>query len=361
MAGWLETIKSAGTNLLKDNAGSIAAGVAGAILGSGKNDAGGSTTVSTTSVPAWMSDYAKQLMTQANLVAAQPYAQYEGPRVAGQTQDQQDAANMIRGNAGQVGAVIGDAMGRLDPNAGQGMLTQAGQYMQNAGGSWLDNSGRFMDDYTSNVTNPAVTQAMRAWDEQINPGIKSDFAGAKGVGAFGSDAMLRHTLASGERLTQQLGENMAAYLDKGYSGGMNQFNAEQGRQGQLAQIAAQLAQQQQTMNQSNVNTTADLAERWGAANAQDANLLNAIGQDQRNINQQAMDVDYDNWLGANNYDKEQLAFLQNMLQGNTNFADKTTTDNSSKTNYTSPLQAATQGYALYNAIKTGTQPKTGEG
>lgn len=349
MAGWLDTI----TGLARDNIGGIAAGVAGAVLGSGKNSGGGSQTTSITSVPPWMSDYAQQLLSQANMLAAQPYQQYGGPRVAGLTQDQQDAANMVRGQAGQAGNVVADAMGRVDPNAGQGMLTQAGNYLNNAGGNWLDNSGNFMADYQQHVTNPAVSQAMRTWNEQINPSIQADFAGNKGVGAYGSSAMLKNMTTAGSRLSEVLGDNMAQYLDRGYGHGMNQFNTQNQQQGQLAQIAQGLGQTQQNMNLTGANDMAKLAQQWQQMGLTDANALNAVGQQQQGIDQGAMNVDYSNWLEAQGYGKDQIAYLQSVLQGNAPFTDRTQTGINSSTTYTSPLQAATQGFSLYNAITGG--------
>lgn len=351
--GWLDAALEAGKSFAKDNAGSIAAGVAGAVLGSGTSKGPTGATSSISSVPAWMSDYAQQLLTQANLAASQPYQQYAGPRIAGQTQDQKDAANMVRSNTGQAAGVVQNAMGMLDPNAGKGMLTQAGNYLDGAGGSWLDpgTSGKYMADYRANVTNPAQTQAMRTWNDEINPSIQGTFSGAKGVGAFGSDAMLRTLGGQGSKLTQQLGENMASYLDKGYTQGMSQFNTQNTQQGQLAQIAANLGKTQQDMNQSGVNTQADLAKQWQQLQSNDANALDAIGTREQNLNQGAMDIDFQNWGAQRGYSKEQLDYLQKYLTGLGNSVDKTTTSTTSGTTNTSPLQAATQGLGIYKTLQ----------
>ncbi len=354
--GWLDTAIDVGKNVVSKNAGGIAAGVTGAILGSGTGKGGGGQTTSITSVPAWMSDYAQQLMTQANMAASRPYEQYAGPRVAGLTQDQQDAANMVRSNAGQVGGVLQNAMGQIDPNAGQGMLTQAGNYLSDANTNWLDNSGKYMDDYTSHVINPAIAQGNRNWNEVTAPSIQGTFAGNKGVGAYGSSAMLKNMTAAGSRLNEVLGENTAGYLDRGYSGGQSQFNADRSQKGQLAQIASGLGQQQQGMNFNGVNATANLARQWGDANATDVNALNAVGQQQQGVNQAGMDVDYANWLASQGYDKSQIEYLQGVLNNSAGVAPKSTSGTTASTQYTSPLQAATQGYALYNAITSGKQP-----
>jgi hypothetical protein len=353
--GWLDAAVKMGTDALSKNAGGIAAGVAGAVLGSGTSKGGGNATTSITSVPTWMSDYAQQLLGQANVLASQPYQQYSGPRIAGFTQDQNDAANLIRTNTGQASGVIQDAMGQLDPNAGQGMLTQAGQYLDKAGGSWLDNSDRYMADYTSKVIDPSKAQAMRLWDEQLNPGISAKFAGQGGVGAYGSPGMLASMQQAGVKLGTQLGENMAAYQDKGYSQGANIFGNEQSRQGQLAQIAAGLGKQTQDMNLAGVNTQADLAKQWAAMNAGDVSALQGIGAQEQAQNQGAMDVDYQNWLEQQDYGKGQLSYLQDFLK-NSDMGNRTTSGTNASTTYTSPLQAATGSYALYQAIMNGTKP-----
>lgn len=347
--GWLDSITSAAGDYLKNNAGQIASGVAGAVLGNkGGKDTKTGTTVET--MPSWMTEYAQQLLQQSAALAGQPYQPYTGPRVAGLNQDQQDAANLVRSNVGQASGVIANAMGQLDPNAGQGMLAKAGQYLDNAGGSWLDNSGKFMDDYQANVTNPAVAQAMRAWNEQINPGIQSDFSGSKGVGAFGSDAMLRTLAKQGSNLTEQLGENMASYLDKGYNAGMGQFNTENSQKGQLSQIAAQLAGQTQNMNQSGAKTMADLAKDWSDQSATEAQALSNVGEQQRQIDQAGMDVDFQNWARAQGWSQEQLQNMLNTLGGVQGSAGRTTSTTGTSSTSDSPLKNAAAGVALYNSI-----------
>jgi hypothetical protein len=354
--GWLDAAIDIGKNALSKNAGSIAAGVAGAVLGSGKGKGAGGQTTSITSVPAWMSDYAQQLMTQANAAASRPYEQYAGPRVAGLTQDQQDAANLVRGNTGQVAGVLQNAMGQIDPNAGQGMLQQAGQYLSDANTNWLDNSGRYMDDYTSHVINPAIAQGNRNWNEVTAPTIAGTFAGNRGVGGYGSSAMLKNMTAAGSRLNEVLGENTASYLDRGYTGGMSQYNADRSQKGQLASIAQGLGQTAQGMNLNDVNALSGLARQWGDSNATDVNALNAVGAQEQGVNQAGMDVDYNNWLASQGYDKSQIAYLQSILNGSPGVVPKTTTGTTSSTQYTSPLQAATQGYALYNAMTQNKAP-----
>ncbi len=348
--GWLDAAIDMGKSVLKDNAGAIASGVAGAVLGSGPSKGPSNATSSITSVPAWMSDYAKQLLTQANTVATQPYQQYGGPRIAGLTQDQQDAANIVRSNTGQAAGVVTDAMGRLDPNAGKGMLTRAGRYLDGAGGSYTDPgvAEKFMNPYNQNVIDKSKNEAMRMWDDQIMPGMESMFVRN---GNYGSSAHARVAGRNATDLTSRLQENAGAMLADSYNTGAGQFNNEQNQQGQLAQIASSLGQTEQSMNESNVNNQAALAQQWQAMQSADADALDAIGTREQNMNQGAMDIDFQNWGAAQGYSKEQLDYLQQYLSGLSGNVDKSTSGTSSSTTNTSPLQAASQGLGIYKTLQ----------
>lgn len=363
--GWLDSVISVGSDLLKSNAGKIASGVAGAVLGSGDKKTTGSSTDTTksgstiTQLPPWMNDYAQQLLTQQNNLSNQGYRAYEGAQVADLTPDQQNAANMVRGNAGQAGEVIADAMGNYNPNAGRGMLSQASQYVSGAGGSWLDPnvSTNFMSDYQSNVTNPAVSQAMRTWNEQINPSIQADFAGSKGVGAFGSDAMLRHTQAAGTNLTEKLGENMAQYLDKGYTQGMGQFNQENQQKGQLATIAGNLGRTDADMAGNALGNQIKGAEAWQSSNVADASALSEVGGQQQAVDQAKLDAAKGNWDDANAWSQNQINTGAGLLGQLGNSVNKTvsetgaTSNNQANTKHVDPITGAIQGMESGNQIQ----------
>jgi hypothetical protein len=361
--GWLDAAIDVGTDALKSNAGKIASGVAGAVLGSGNKKTGGISTdasksgTSITQMPAWMNEYAQQLLTQQNNLSNQGYQQYTGEQVAGLTPDQQAAANLTRGNTGQTGALIANAMGGYDPNAGKGMLAKAGDYLSNAGGSWLDPgvSGRYMADYQANVTNPAVAQAQRQWNESINPSIQSTFSGAKGVGSYGSTGMLRSLQSAGVDLNTKLGEQMAQYLDRGYSGGMGQFNTENTQKGQLAQLAGNLGGQEQALAGTALGNQIKGAEAWSGAQNNDISALQKIGAQEQGVTQAQLDAAKANWDAAQAYSQNQInqgAGLLGKLAGNVDksvsTSDKSSSDQSSS-KYIDPVTGAIQG------METGSQ------
>jgi hypothetical protein len=356
--GWLESAIDIGKDVLSSNKGKIASGIAGAVLGSGskKSGAGESTSGTTsgstiTQMPAWMNDYARQLMTQQTNLSNQGHIPYNAAQVAEMSPDQQAAAGIVRGNTGQAGAVITDAMGNYNPNAGTGMLAKAGNYLDNAGKSWLDPgvSENYMTDFQAHVTNPAVSQAMRTWNEQINPGIQGTFAGSKGVGAFGSDAMARTMANAGVDLSTKLGESMAGYLNTGYSQGMGQHNTENTQRGQLATIAGNLGTTEAGMAGDALNNQIRGASAWQGANAADVSALQNVGAQQQAIDQKKLDVARTDWDDANAYSQNQIkqgAGLLGQLAGNVDKSvvnSSATTGAKQGTNYVDPLTGAIQG------------------
>jgi hypothetical protein len=349
MAGWLEVAKTAGS-YLKNNAGQIASGVAGAVLG---NKGGGTSKTSTNveTMPEWMTDYAKNMLQQSAALAGQPYQGYDGAKVAGLTPDEQAANEMVRTNAGQASSVIGNAAGLLDPNAGQGMLSKAGEYLDAADSSWLDpgTSGKWVEDFKSQVNNPAEADTMRVWNQKINPAILANYSGAKGVGQFGRDAMAREQLGAGTDLAAKLFSQNADYLKTAYTTGQSQFNTENTQRGLLSQMAANQAGQAATMNRSAADAQMDAAERYAAANTKDAGLLSQIGTQQRQIEQQAIDADMKEFARAQGWSQEQLNNMLATLKGVQNFTGKSSTTTDSSAANDSWIKNAMRGMSLYNA------------
>ena len=56
---------------------------------------------STSSLPAWYNDYTQGLISKANAIAATPYQQYQGARIAGFNPQQEQAFSNVNNLAGQ--------------------------------------------------------------------------------------------------------------------------------------------------------------------------------------------------------------------------------------------------------------------
>src|SRR5688500_18809425 len=116
------------------------------------------TTYGTTveNMPQWLSDYTQALIARANMVAAEPYQPYQGPRVAGFTDDQTNAFDVIRNN-------IGNWNDEFDASksATQGGLNQSMPYLEGAAQGVPNQISEYMSPYTSHVIDRAKDVATR--------------------------------------------------------------------------------------------------------------------------------------------------------------------------------------------------------
>ena len=125
------------------------------------------TTTTKNELPSWAVPYSQQLLTQGAAVAARPYEQYTGQRIAGFSPEQQMGINMGVNRATQ---------GNQAMNIGQGMLenTLSGNYLSPDSNPWFKGT---------------VDQALG----QVQGRLNSQF---NNPGAFGSTAH-QETMARG--------------------------------------------------------------------------------------------------------------------------------------------------------------------
>jgi len=286
----------------------------------------------TTNLPQWYSDYVQGVMATGNAVAAEPYQQYGGPRVADFTPQQQQAFNQIQALQGQQNPNMNHAIntvysatttnplsqatpymeaaqaanpsaaasGLLDQassinasgnaqpflqrastmspaDAASGLLGQAAQVNPSmAASGYLDQAsqtapqviGDYMNPYTTNVVNRIGELAGRNLSENLMPAIGDTFTRA---GQFGGS---RQQEMTGRALRDTQESALAAQqqaLQQGYGQSMASAQTDLARQAQLGQTAGGLAAQQQS-NLANIGSTT------GNLTAQGQQNLTNIGQ-----------------------------------------------------------------------------------
>lgn len=232
------------------------------------------------SMPRWMSDYANMMVSGAAGAASEPYQPYTGPRVAGATQDQEDAYSGVR-------SAVQNA---------QGPLSLAAPYLAQAGRSF---TGSTVDDYMSpyikNVTDRNAMLAGRAYNEQIMPALESKF------GALGQDPRSSAYRAAAEHGSRDVMENLTsqnlAALNQGYTNAGAQFSSDATRSGQLAQNMGPLSQ-------------LDLQQKLAGAGA-----LQSIGQEQQGQTQKSLDLAHQDFTDQRDYPWTQLNRMQQIGQG----------------------------------------------
>jgi hypothetical protein len=382
--------------------------------GGGSGGGGSQTSTSySTNLPSYAKPYYQELLKQTgkqvyntidasmvgqtNPATGQPYTEkdigkvsgvkeynpYEGERVADFTEDQKRIQSEVAGmttpeqfEAATAGLSTGQTMGF--GAAGQG-FDQAFSYVPTATSAERVNSQMFgaadaanyMNPYQQNVTDTALREARRQADIMRN----RNMAGSMSRGTFGGarQALLQ---SQQDRGTQQ---NLSDIQYKGmadaYSNAQKMFEADQARR-QAADIANQgaglkaseLTQQGQQfaaglgkdIGIAGLNIGTDASKAMGAlGSAQqeaDINRLRAQAASAgeiRSAEQQKLDQEYQAWQEAQNYQKNQLEYLSNILRGNAGALGST------QVQYVPQPSLASQvgglglaGLGLYNAMKT---------
>lgn len=275
------------------------------------------TTTTNSSLPDWLQDYTKGLMGNATQVAGEAYQPYTGARIADQTPDQVNAAQGVRDAQGQWQPGIDFASGGINS---QGIDPRTGLP---TGGSNIQN---YMNPYMDQVVNRIGDLGQRNFTERLLPQINSTFSGS---GQFGSDRNMDF-LNQGVRDTNEsiLGQQASA-LNTGFQNAVTNFQNDATRVGNAANMGQTLSYQ-------------------------DIGMLDASGQKQQNIGQQSLDQGYQDFMAQQNYPKQNLDWLSQIMRGLP--AQNQQTEMMSKSapiTTMSPLQQAAAAFAGTRSALTG--------
>lgn len=271
-----------------------------------------STTTQIADIPEWERPYVEDLLGQAQAVAAQPYQQFSGPKIAGFTPDQMQAFSNVQGagatNQANQAAAFGAAGQGADTanniyNAGAGYtqaatgynplaavapyLGAASQYnAASASQPWLNQAANYqgaaaqagtpqgiqsyMSPYTNSVVQGIQNQANQNWTQNIMPGVNDKFVGS---GQYGSGRNAQVLGQAADNFQTGLSANVANALESGYNTAGQQA-------GQQASLLAGLGGQALT----GANTAG------GMQTAQIGNLLNQAGAAGTATQQQAANL-----------------------------------------------------------------------
>lgn len=277
------------------------------------------TTGSTTTqvqLPEWYTQYTSDMLGRAQGVANLPYAQYTGPRIAGFTPTETGGFELTKAAAGAYKPFLGQA-GETLGKAGQVSGTAAASPFLGAAAQTFPGAvSAYMSPYTQNVVNQIAEQGVRQLQEKYLPAVGEEFikAGQFGVGP-GSSRMGEF----GARALRDVQENVLAEqakaLQAGYGQAADIFGADVGRMAQLAGTAGTLGVQE-------AQALRDLASRYGelGTEAQRAGLTGAgavtgVGEKERQMQQANLELAYKDFLAQQQYPKEQVKFLGDVLQG----------------------------------------------
>ena len=269
-------------------------------------------TLTTSQVPQYLSDYLYNLMSGSYAAAQEEYQPYGGPRVAGFTPERLSAFDMSKEAATaykpQMEAA-GQTAGRASEISPTGV---SDPYFDKAGTSLPSVIQSYMNPYEQNVVNRMGDMAQREITEKLMPGIGDQFIRA---GQFGStrqqELAQRGVRDISEGLTGQIGD----YLAKGYTTAGQQAQEDLRRQASIGQAKGQLATNEMGALGTLAGVQSNLAQREQNLGIQGAAAMETVGMTKEAMNQRNLDLAYNDFVRQRDYPKDQLGFLSNIVRG----------------------------------------------
>jgi hypothetical protein len=302
----------------------------------------------TQGMPQWYTNYVQGVMGAGNAIAAEPYQQYQGPRLANFSQDQTDAQAKTRADVGAFTPTLQAGAGTVQNAATLDPLGAASPFLSTASQSSADVVGNYMNPYTDQVVNRIGELAGRNLQENLIPAIGDQFTRA---GQYGSSRMQEMTGRALRDTQESALAQQADALSKGYQSSLTAANSDLSRQGQLGQVAGNLTSADQNSMISAGNTMGSLAQAGQTMNMKDTGALDQIGLTQQSLDQKNLDLGYQDFVEARDYPKAQAGFLSNIIRGMQMPVSSSTATTGPAQNYSaSPLATLAGGLAGISSL-----------
>ena len=214
----------------------------------------------------WAGPYVTDMLGKAQAFAETPYQTYQGPMTAGESSLQSKVFQGL-GNIAFPGNLGQSFTGAGAPTAG---LTSTGQPQTST-----SVAGQYMNPYLQQVLQPQLAELQR--QSQIN--LQPSLAKLTQAGGFGGGRQAIMESEANRNLLQEQNKTVGQAYANAFDKAMQQFNAEQEQAKGIA------------------------------------GLMGTAGTTQRDIEQQGITADYNEFLAQRDYPQKQIQFLQSMLQG----------------------------------------------
>ena len=234
-------------------------------------------TVTNTNLPEYVKPYVTEMLGKAQSLADQPYQQYTGQQTAG------------------INPQLAQGYQQMQNMAPSGFINQAGALSGIGATNTFDNAAaqQYMSPYMQNVVNTQKNQAISDYQRSI-PGMNASAARTGGLGGT-RNALMRSEAQ--RNLNNQLSNIQATGSQNAFQNAQNQYNQAQGQLFQGAGLMGQAGQQQ-------------YAQQMGVAQGN----VNA-GTGLRGIEQEALNVPYQNFTNQANYPYQQLGYMSSLIHG----------------------------------------------
>jgi len=267
---------------------------------------------SATDTPAWYSDYTQGLIAKANAIASSPYQVYSQQRIADFSPYQQYAFEQTPDVAMSYQPTLNSAMGMTKQAGQSSALGAASPYLDVASARTPDVIGSYMNPYTSNVVDRIGELSKRQLSENVIPTIQSQFIGGGSFGGSRSGEALGKSMRDLQESTMA---QQSQALERGYSQAGQQAQADQARMAQLGQLTG-------TLSNADYGRQLQAGEQLARQGALQQSLgltglgaIEGVGQQMQNQQQRSLDLAYNDFLAQRDYDRDQIAFLNNAVRG----------------------------------------------
>ena len=251
-------------------------------MGKGNRQAQSSTQTQITELPEYARPYVDNLLKRTEAESLNQYQPFQGQRLAqsGDFQDIVDSRNMVRDVANRGLPELDEAI------SGMRDISRRGQF-----------TGQVAQDYMNPYMQQVVDRQKQAAIRDFNRMGAARAADAVNAGAFGGSRQAVNDYLAQEGLQQQLGDIDAAGREAAFRDARSAFETDR------------------SVGMTGLGQLATMGGSRRAGDIQGAQLLEGIGKAQLGEQQAGLDMNYQDFLTQQNFNKDQLGFLSNILQG----------------------------------------------
>jgi hypothetical protein len=293
-----------------------------------------SSTLTTSQVPQYLSDYLYKLMSGAYSAASeeyQPYAPLEGEdpkkyeRIAGFDPLQTKAFDQITGTfdpvtGKQITPGAADAYKTNLANAGVTATSAAGMsptaaastYFKDASELTPSNIGTYLNPYQENVTDRMGEIAERQVREKLLPGLSDTFTRS---GQYGSTRHQELANRGVRDIASELQGNIGVQLAKGYDSAAAQKAKDLERIASIGQVSGTLTGTEMQQKGALASIQAGLGQKEQALGLQGAAAIEAVGAEKQGMEQRKDDLRYADFTKQTDFPKEQISYLSDIIRG----------------------------------------------
>jgi hypothetical protein len=268
--------------------------------------------LTTSQVPQYLSDYLYKLMSGAYSAAQEPYQTYEGPRIAGFTPEQEKAFGMTADASGAYKPMLDAAKTTATEAGGLSTLKTSDPYFKAASASVPSVIQDYMNPYQQNVIDTMGTEAQRQLQEKILPAIGDQFIRA---GQYGSSRQQEIAQRGVRDVASDLEANIGKQLAAGYTTAGTMAGKDLERLASIGQATGALTGTEEANKAALAGVQAGLGQKEQALGLTGAAATETVGAEKAAMNQRNLDLAYEDFARENKDPMDKISWLSSIVRG----------------------------------------------